>query len=51
MNTGTLVKAPLPLTEGILEVMKQLSAEGSGSCDHSGIDKHYEKLAGTTYSE
>lgn len=51
MNTGTLVDAPLPLTEGILEVMKTLSAEGSGSCDHSGIAKHYEKLAGTTYSE
>lgn len=51
MNTGTLVGAPLPLTTEILEVMKKLSAEGSGQCDHSGIAKHYEELTGLKYSE
>ena len=51
MNTGMLVDAPLPLTEGILEVMKQLSAGGSGQCDHSAIAKHYEALTGLKYSE
>ena len=51
MATGTLVDAPLPLTAGILEVMKELSAQGSGQCDHSAIAKHYEELTGLTYSE
>ena len=51
MATGTLVDAPLPLTAGILEVMKELSAQGSGQCDHSAIAKHYEELTGLKYSE
>ena len=51
MNTGELVDAPLPMTQEILEIMKKLSAEGSGSCDHSGIAKHYEELTGLKYSE
>ena len=51
MDTGTQVDAPLPLTTEILEVMKKLSAEGSGQCDHSGIAKHYEELAGQKYSD
>ena len=51
MATGTLVDAPLPLTTGILEIMKQLSAEGSGQCDHSAIAKYYEQLTGLQYSE
>lgn len=51
MNTGTLFDAPLPLASQILDVMKELSAEGSGGCDHSGIAKHYEKLGGVEFSK
>ena len=51
MATGTLVDAPLPLTAGILDIMKQLSADGSGQCDHSAIAKYYEQLTGLHYSE
>ena len=51
MNTGEAFGAPLPLTGGMLEVLKELSAEGHGSCDHSGIALHYEKLAGEKYGE
>lgn len=51
MNTGALVDAPLPLTAGIPEIMKRLSAEGGGLCDHSGIARHCEEPAGRKYSE
>lgn len=51
MNTGALCDAPLPLTNQMLEIMKKLSANGDGSCDHSGIAKHYEELGGVTFSK
>lgn len=51
MNTGAMMGAPLPLTTGILEVLKQLSAGGNGACDQSGIVKYYEDLAGLKFSE
>lgn len=51
MNTGAMMGAPMPLTTGILEVLKQLSAGGNGACDQSGIAKYYEDLAGLKFSE
>ena len=51
MATGALVHAPLPMASGILEVLRALSAQGSGQCDHSAIAKYYELLTGSTYSE
>lgn len=43
MNTDEAFRAPLSLTGGILEVLKELSAEGRGSCDHSGIALNCER--------
>lgn len=51
MDTGKLFDAPLPMTQEILEVLKNLSADGRGSCDHSAIAKHYEDLAKTKFAE
>ncbi|HWR10595.1 MAG TPA: 2-hydroxy-3-oxopropionate reductase [Rectinemataceae bacterium] len=51
IETGNAFGSPLPLTKGIYEVLKCLSAEGEGSCDHSAIAKHYERLAGLKFSE
>lgn len=51
MNTGDLFKAPLPLTEQMLDILKKLSAAGDGSNDHSGIAKHYEELAGVRFAD
>ena len=51
LDTGNAFDAPLPLTEQIQQVMKNLSANGDGSLDHSGIAKHYEDLAGLTFTE
>jgi len=51
MNTGSTFEAPLPMTEEILEVLKNISAEGGGSLDHSAIAKHYEELAGIKFTD
>ena len=51
LDTGAAFDAPLPLTEQIQQVMRNLSANGDGSLDHSGIAKHYEALAGLTFTE
>ena len=51
LNTGTLVDAPLPLAQEMLEIMKKLSEGGDGACDHSAIAKYYEKLGGLTFSD
>ena len=51
MDTGAAFGAPLPLTEELLGVLKDLSAPGDGACDHSAIAKHYEQLAGKRFSE
>ena len=51
LNTGAMCDAPLPLTNEMLEILKKLSANGDGSCDHSAIAKHYEELAGTLFSK
>lgn len=46
IETGELFDAPLPLTGMVQEIMKQLSAEGFGADDHSGIARYYEQLTG-----
>lgn len=46
LETGEAVGADLPMTAEIQKVLKELSAGGEGSSDHSAIAKHYEKLAG-----
>ena len=51
LDTGAAFDAPLPLTEQTQQVMRNLSANGDGSLDHSGIAKHYEALAGLTFTE
>lgn len=43
--------APLPMTEEIIKVLKELSADGEGMSDHSAIVKYYEKVTGTILSE
>ena len=49
INTGALCSAPLPLTNEMLEILKKLSANGDGSCDHSAIAKYYEELGGVKF--
>lgn len=51
LDTGTLVDAPLPLAQKMLNIMEKLSATGSGSCDHSAIAKYYEELGGVKFSD
>ena len=51
INTGALCSAPLPLTNEMLEILKKLSANGDGSCDHSAIAKYYEELGGVKFSD
>ena len=51
MNTGAVCDAPLPLTAEMLEILKKLSADGNGSCDHSAIAKHYEELGGVNFAK
>ncbi|WP_417043799.1 2-hydroxy-3-oxopropionate reductase [Dysosmobacter sp.] len=51
LDTGTLVDAPLPLAQEMLKIMERLSANGSGSCDHSAIAKYYEELGGVKFSD
>ena len=51
MNTGSLFEAPLPLTEQMLDIMRELSASGDGSSDHSAVAKHYEELGGVNFAK
>jgi 2-hydroxy-3-oxopropionate reductase len=44
LETGDALCAPLPMTAEIQKVLKELSAVGEGSSDHSAIARHYEKL-------
>jgi len=51
MSTGKLFDAPMMLTAQMLEIMKDLSAEGDGSSDHSAIAKYYERLGNAKLSK
>lgn len=48
LATGEELKAPLPLTTAVLAMMTQLSGDGHGADDHSGLVQYYEALANTT---
>ena len=47
LETGERVKAPLPLTESVLDMMNRLRDGGHGADDHSGLVQYYEDLANT----
>lgn len=46
VDAAKTVDAPIPLTQTVLEMMKILHHDGSGSCDHSALLKYYQKLSG-----
>lgn len=48
LETGETFHAPLPLTQMIQDVLKKLSADGNGACDHSAIAKYYEEITGVS---
>lgn len=51
LETGHLFHAPLPLTEMVQEVLKKLSAQGEGNCDHSALVKYYEEWTGVSLAQ
>ncbi len=51
INTGDDCNSPMPLTKEIFSAMKELSAQGEGSSDHSAVAKYYEALAGVSLSD
>lgn len=44
MDAAGTTNTQLPLTSSVLEMMKQLHAQGKGSNDHSGLLEYYEQL-------
>jgi 2-hydroxy-3-oxopropionate reductase len=48
LDTADDIKAPLPLTAAVLDMMRSLQADGHGSDDHSGLVQYYESLADAT---
>jgi 2-hydroxy-3-oxopropionate reductase len=48
LDTSHGVRAPLPLTAAVLEIMTALAAAGHDGEDHSGLVQHYESLAQTS---
>ena len=48
VDAASVVDAPIPLTQSMLEMMKILHRDGDGSCDHSALLKYYQKLTGET---
>lgn len=45
LDTANEVGVPVPLANGVMEVMQALRADGKAGDDHGGIIQHYEKLA------
>jgi len=45
LDTANEVGVPVPLANGVMEVMQALKADGKAGDDHGGIIQHYEKLA------
>lgn len=45
LDTASEVGVPVPLANGVMEVMQALKADGKAGDDHGGIIQHYEKLA------
>lgn len=44
LDTSHSIKAALPLTASVMEIMQALRIDGCGSDDHSAIVKYYEKI-------
>lgn len=51
LETGAYFHSPLPLTQMVQDVLKELSAQGDGACDHSAIAKYYEHKTGVTFKQ
>jgi 2-hydroxy-3-oxopropionate reductase len=45
LETAKDLEVPVTLTSQVLQIMKELQAEGKAKDDHSGIIQYYEKLA------
>jgi 2-hydroxy-3-oxopropionate reductase len=45
LDTAHQIGVPLPLTAGVMEILKSLQVDGKGQKDHSGILLFYEKMA------
>lgn len=45
LETGAEVGAPMLLTSQVMEMLRNIKADGEGQSDHSAIVKFYEKLA------
>ena len=48
METGVQFGAPLPLTTAVQDMLKNLTADGWGSDDHSALARYYEKITGVS---
>jgi 2-hydroxy-3-oxopropionate reductase len=48
IETAQATGAPLPLSNIVMDILKELQKDGMGNCDHSAIAKFYEKMAGET---
>ncbi|MHC4149711.1 MAG: 2-hydroxy-3-oxopropionate reductase [Planctomycetota bacterium] len=47
LDTAQKINVPVPLANGVMEVMQALKADGKAGDDHGGIIQYYEKLAKT----
>jgi len=47
LDTAQKLDVPVPLSNGVMEVMQALKADGKAGDDHGGIIQYYEKLAKT----
>jgi 2-hydroxy-3-oxopropionate reductase len=47
LDTAQKLDVPIPLANGVMEVMQALKADGKAGDDHGGIIQYYEKLAKT----
>jgi 2-hydroxy-3-oxopropionate reductase len=47
LDTAQELDVPVPLANGVMEVMQALKADGKAGHDHGGIIQYYEKLAKT----
>lgn len=47
LDTAQKLDVPVPLANGVMEVMQALKADGKAGDDHGGIIQYYEKLAKT----
>ena len=51
VNAGDACGAPMPLAKHMLSVLTELSKQGDGSLDNSGIVRYYEKTTGKVFKE